>query len=53
MSHFNPNMARYYAWSRLSSLIKQTYRRHFFTPYYSFHYVPPKSHTNFVLNPYH
>lgn len=35
----NYNMGQYYAWSNLSKFLKTTYRKHFYTPRYTFTHI--------------
>lgn len=35
----NYNMGQYYAWSNLSKFLKTTYRKHFYTPNYTFTHI--------------
>ena len=48
----NYNMGQYYAWSNLSKFIRNTYRKHFYTPRYNFTHIKPKVHTQFEFIPF-
>lgn len=51
---YNLNMARYYAWSNLTSYVRAAFRRHFLPAHrYTYRYVPPTVHTHYQLTPYH